>query len=106
MYDILNAGPRHRFVANGKVIHNSNSINLQNLPAGDGRVKGQSDAARRSLIAPEGSVLVSGDSKQIETRILAYIVGDMQALDDFSKGLDPYITMAASIYGIPYEVLN
>lgn len=84
----------------------ASGINLQNLPAGDGRVKGQSDAARRSLIAPEGHVLVSGDSKQIETRILAYIVGDMQALDDFSKGLDPYITMAASIYGIPYEVLN
>jgi DNA polymerase len=49
---------------------------------------------------------VSGDSKQIETRILAYIVGDMQALEDFSNGLDPYVTMAASIFGIPYEVLN
>lgn len=106
VYDILNAGPRHRFVANGKLIHNSNSINLQNLPAGDGRVQGQSDAARRSLVAPEGKLLVSGDSKQIETRILAYIVGDMQALDDFANGLDPYVTMAASIYGIPYEVLN
>ena len=84
----------------------ASGINLQNLPAGDGRVQGQSDAARRSLVAPEGKILISGDSKQIETRILAYIVGDMQALEDFANGLDPYVTMAASIYGIPYEVLS
>ena len=104
VYDILNAGPRHRFVANGKVIHNSNSINLQNLPSG--RVKGQSNAARRSLIAPDNYLLVSGDSKQIETRVLAYVVGDEQALKDFAEGRDPYITMAASIFGTTYELLN
>ena len=105
VYDILNAGPRHRFVANGKVIHNSNGINLQNLPAGDGRVAGQANTARRSLEAPDGYMLVSGDSKQIETRILGYIAGDRQALKEFEDGLDPYLTMAASIYDIPYEQL-
>ena len=83
----------------------ANGINLQNLPAGDGRVAGQANTARRSLEAPDGYMLVSGDSKQIETRILGYIAGDRQALKEFEDGLDPYLTMAASIYDIPYEQL-
>lgn len=31
VYDILNCGPRHRFWANGKLVHNSDGINLQNF---------------------------------------------------------------------------
>ena len=36
VYDIMNCGPRSRFVANGKVIHNSkgSAINMQNLKRG------------------------------------------------------------------------
>lgn len=83
----------------------ANGINLQNLPVGDGRVAGQKNTARRSLVAPDGYMLVSGDSKQIETRVLSYIAKDVEALDGFAKGLDPYIVMAESIYGIPYDQL-
>ena len=82
----------------------ASGINLQNLPSG--RVQGQSNAARRSLVAPPNHMLVSGDSKQIETRVLAYIVGDQQALDDFSSGRDPYITMAAQIFNTTYNELS
>lgn len=32
VYDIINCGPRHRFAANGKLVHNSQKINMQNLP--------------------------------------------------------------------------
>lgn len=31
VYDIINCGPHHRFVANGKLVHNSGKINLQNM---------------------------------------------------------------------------
>lgn len=31
MYDIVNCGPRHRFWANGKLVHNSDGINMQNI---------------------------------------------------------------------------
>lgn len=31
VYDIVNCGPRHRFWANGKLVHNSDSINVQNM---------------------------------------------------------------------------
>lgn len=31
VYDIINCGPRHRFSANGKLVHNSGKINLQNM---------------------------------------------------------------------------
>lgn len=31
VYDIVNCGPRHRFWANGKLVHNSDGINLQNF---------------------------------------------------------------------------
>lgn len=31
VYDIINCGPRNRFGANGKLVHNSQKINMQNL---------------------------------------------------------------------------
>ena len=62
VYDILNCGPRHRFWANGKLVHNS--ANMQNLPSG--RREGQSDLLRRSIIAQGNSVIVNYDASQIE----------------------------------------
>ena len=91
---LISGAHTHRLSGAGK-------INLQNLPSG--RVAGQSNAARRSLVAPDGSILVSGDSKQIETRVLAYCVGDQSSLDDFIAGRDPYITMAAMIFNTTYQ---
>lgn len=31
VYDIINCGPRHRFSGNGKLVHNSQKINMQNM---------------------------------------------------------------------------
>lgn len=31
VYDIVNCGPRHRFWANGKLVHNSDAVNVQNM---------------------------------------------------------------------------
>lgn len=62
VYDILNVGDRHCYVANGKLVHNS--ANMQNLPSG--RREGQSDLLRRSIIAQGNSVIVNYDASQIE----------------------------------------
>lgn len=62
VYDILNCGPRHRFWANGKLVHNS--ANMQNLPSG--RREGQSDLLRRSIIARGNDVIINFDASQIE----------------------------------------
>lgn len=62
VYDILNVGPRHCYVANGKLVHNS--ANMQNLPSG--RREGQSDLLRRSIIAQGNAVIINFDASQIE----------------------------------------
>lgn len=62
VYDILNVGPRHCYVANGKLVHNS--ANMQNLPSG--RREGQSDLLRRSIIASGNDVIINYDASQIE----------------------------------------
>lgn len=62
VYDILNVGDRHCYVANGKLVHNS--ANMQNLPSG--RREGQSDLLRRSIIARNNDVIINYDASQIE----------------------------------------
>lgn len=62
VYDILNVGDRHCYVANGKLVHNS--ANMQNLPSG--RREGQSDLLRRSIIARGNDVIINYDASQIE----------------------------------------
>lgn len=102
VYDILNCGPRHRFWANGKLVHNS--ANMQNLPSG--RREGQSDLLRRSIIANDGQVIVNFDASQIEARTLAFIANQTDVLGVFASNGDVYSYMAASLYGISYETLR
>lgn len=99
VYDILNVGPRHCYVANGKLVHNS--ANMQNLPSG--RREGQSDLLRRSIVAQGNSVIVNYDASQIECRVLAYVANQTDVLEVFASGGDVYSYAAAHIYGVPYE---
>jgi hypothetical protein len=96
VYDIANCGPRNRFVANGKLVHNSGGdrMNLQNLPA-----RGNSNAIRRSLKAPPGHVLIASDSSQIEARMVAYIAGQDDLVEAFRDKRDVYSEFATEIYG-------
>lgn len=103
VYDIANCGPRHRFIANGRVVHNSDSLNLQNLPSG--RVAGQSTAMRMAIEAPEDNVVLAADSSQIEVRVLAYEANQVDLLHNFANGVDPYSAMASRIYGVPAETI-
>lgn len=97
VYDILNCGPNHRYVANGRVVHNSGGLNLQNLSSG--RKAGQSKALKQSISAPDGHVIIVYDSSQIELRGGAYCANDQEFLDVFRSGGDPYSNLAAVLYG-------
>lgn len=96
VYDIKNCGPRHRFVANGKLVHNSGAdkVNLQNLPRGG--------ALRKAIRAPKGYALVVSDSSQIEARTLAWFAGQNDLVDEFKHGVDVYSSFASNVYG--YQV--
>lgn len=95
VYDILNCGPRNRFVANGKLIHNSggDGTNPQNLPRGG--------ALREAICPPEGYTLVACDSSQIEARTLAWFAGQNDLVEAFANGEDIYSKFASSVYGKP-----
>ena len=103
VYDIKDCGPRNRFVANNKIVHNSggdrqNTTNMTRVNPKDPN----SGALRRSLNAPDGHVLAVRDLGQIECRQLAYWAGQEDLLDLFRAGGDPYNRQASLIYG--YEV--
>lgn len=51
----------------------------------------------RGLIQEKNGIFV-GDYAQIEARMLAWLAGDDDLLDQFRRGLDPYKIMAAKIY--------
>lgn len=55
---------------------------------------------RNLLIAPEGETLAITDSRQIEARILAWIAGQSDLIQDFTGGKSPYCTLATKIFGI------
>lgn len=100
VYDILNAGKDHKYMANGKLVHNSDKVNLQNLSK-----RTKDPILRRSLRAVDGNAWVASDSSQIEARLLAYISNQSDVVDVFKSGKDVYLDMASKIYGETYESL-
>ena len=95
VYDILNCGPRSRFVANGKVVHNSkgSAINMQNLK--------RKSFLRKAIMAPKHYVCVVGDLSQIEPRVLAYMADYTDLLDIFRSGEDPYAMFGRQMFNMP-----
>ena len=69
----------------------ADGLNLQNLPRGG--------ALRRSIVAPEGHVLVVSDFSQIEARMIAWLAGQEELLLQFREGDDVYCRFASKIYG-------
>lgn len=95
VYDIIDCGPRHRFVANGKLVHNSDSVNFQNLPSRDKKKK----ALKNSIVAPPGHVMIDCDSSQIEARVLAWWAGQDDVVQAFARKEDIYCQDASKVYG-------
>lgn len=68
---------------------------------GRGGVMSWAASALRSCIIPaEGRSLYVADYSQIETRILAWLSDDMELLEAFNGGIDPYIAFASSMYNV------
>jgi len=92
-------------------------FNMQNLPRGtmkppqiaaalldiNSMSLGELVSSLRAVFAFEMSVV---DYSQIEIRVYLWLAGDNAGLEDFRKGIDPYKTMAAFIYGIPYDQIR
>lgn len=75
-----------------------NKMNLQNLKRGG--------ELRRSILAPEGHVIVVADSSQIEARVLAWLAGQLDIVDAFATKKDVYKLMASAIYGVPVDQIT
>ena len=74
-------------------------INLQNLPSRGPNAK----ALKRSIIAPEGQMIVEADSAQIEARVLAWLAEQEDLVTAFANKEDVYRKMASKIYGVQEE---
>lgn len=74
----------------------TDKINLQNLPA-----RGlQGNKLKECIEAPPGHVIIDCDSSNIEARMLAWLAGQDDLVDDFANGVDVYCKMASRIYGM------
>lgn len=105
VYDIANCGPRHRFVANGRLVHNSD-VNPQNLSRIDPDKPKPSDALRKAIIAPPGYKIVVADLSNIELRLGLWLAGQDDKLDLTRQGVDLYRDFAAQAYKIPYDTIS
>lgn len=88
VYDIRNCGPRHRFGANGKLVHNCNWLNFK-----------RGSPIRRAVKAPQGFYLAPIDASQIEFRVCCYLAGQNDVVEQLRRGEDPYIGIASQFYG-------
>lgn len=133
-YDIINAGPRNRFMVNGRIVSNSGrGPQPHNLPRGDDIITALQDdvfdlypsrcpelldtimgdplnvvssCLRGMLTAAPGHDLIAADFSAIEGRGLAWLAGEQWVLDSYIAGKDPYKVAASGIYKIPYEQVD
>ncbi|ABR10600.1 DNA polymerase I [Burkholderia phage BcepNY3] len=65
------------------------------------------DAQRQLFRATQpGHVLVGADLSGIEARFSPWIAGDLELLEAFEKGVDPYKLAAAAIFQVTYEAVT
>lgn len=125
-YDIINAGPNNRFMANGRIVSNSGKlVQLQNLPQNHmpdlaearGLVRcGDYDALsmlyddipdtlsqliRTAFVPQDGRKFIVADFSAIEARVIAWLAGEDWRLDVFASGGDIYCASASQMFGVP-----
>jgi len=77
----------------------SDKINFQNFPS-----RGENAGKlKKSILAPEGHVIIDCDSAQIEARVLAWFAGQDDLVRAFKNGEDVYKIMASAIYRKPVD---
>lgn len=71
-----------------------NQVNWQNLPA-----RGVSAGLRKALKAPDGHVVLVGDSSNIELRTVMALAGQDDAVEKLEAGVDMYCDFATRLFG-------
>jgi DNA polymerase I-like protein with 3'-5' exonuclease and polymerase domains len=80
----------------------SDKVNFQNLPSRDKKKK----ALKNAVVAPEGHVVINCDSSQIEARILVWLAGQEDVVEQFRNGEDVYSIFASEVYNRPVSKAN
>lgn len=80
----------------------SDKVNFQNLPSRDKKKK----TLKNAVVAPEGYKVINCDSSQIEARVLAWLSGQTDLVEEFKNGDDVYSIFATDIYERPISKEN
>jgi DNA polymerase I-like protein with 3'-5' exonuclease and polymerase domains len=80
----------------------SDKVNFQNLPSRDKKKK----TLKNAVIPPDDYVVINCDSSQIEARILVWLAGQEDVVQQFANGDDVYSVFASKIYDRPISKAN
>ncbi len=80
----------------------STEPNVQNIPVRTELGRNM----RKFFIAEDGMSLLDADYSQIELRILASVCGDKNMQDAFLSGKDIHTSTAASVFGLPEDMIT
>lgn len=69
-------------------------VNFQNLPSRDKKKK----ALKNAILPPDGHVIMNVDSSQIEARILVWLAGQHDVVEQFRNGEDVYSVFASKVF--------
>lgn len=78
------------------------AVNFQNLPSRDKEKK----TLKNAIVVPDGHYLINSDSSQIEARVLAWLAGQDDLLEQFAQKRDVYCEFASKIYDRPITKQN
>jgi len=80
----------------------SDKVNFQNLPSRDKKKK----ALKNAVVAPDDHIVINCDSSQIEARVLVWLAGQNDVVEQFRNGDDVYSVFASKIYERPITKAN
>lgn len=72
----------------------SDKVNFQNLPSRDKKKK----TLKNAVLPPDAHVVINCDSSQIEARVLAWLAGQDDVVQQFASGDDVYSIFASKVY--------
>jgi len=80
----------------------ADKVNFQNLPSRDKKKK----ALKNAVLPPKGQVILNVDSSQIEARILVWLAGQEDVVQQFRNHEDVYSNFASVVYNKPISKSN
>lgn len=99
--------PRGTVKINERAIKELQTEDLHMLRILYGRPMDLFSSALRSMItASPGKELFCADFSSIEARVLLWVAGDASGIKEYENGLDTYITMAGTVFQIPWQVIE